>query len=282
MAQQHSLLPTLCVQLPEVMAPAGLSSGQAHRAFDRGIPSTDLEYVEQDLHEDVRRRAASSAACAAHAPEAQLRALSAADIPGSRPSARPLLATSGVGGNWHSHTLRGGSRFVNPLAPVYVLPGHSEQPSPSGRATALRDPAWADRAAAASSSNCNSPAGNRAHWGSSPFRTSSPAREHKGVGSGGAASSTAQPHLPQSPSAVRAAAEAGPAGQVGGGSLVVTDGAVGGLLLYGPTFRALDVSDINGPRRSNSVPLRRNPRNPLDGWGQEVRARGRGLAGGGG
>ncbi|PNW85218.1 hypothetical protein CHLRE_03g176600v5 [Chlamydomonas reinhardtii] len=280
------------------MPAAGLSSGEAHIAHDRGHPTKEaLDYSELPI-----QRAKSVVLPAVPVSMNYTNE----DIPFSHPSATPLTSCYGL-----PRTFKAGSRCLNPLEPRYVLPGASaylaKQQAGSGPAAAASTPAAA--------ASLDSPGAGGASSGGagatalpSPSRTASGAEGRllpavsipRSTGGGGAdsaaavsspkapGSSLAPPLPPASPGHGGGAAASSPLGL---NPHVTTNGAVGGLLLYGPgpgsgagtgvgvgagaaavslsspsvaaiaaaaeASRCLNVTDINGPRRSTSTPPRR-------------------------
>ncbi|KAG2500072.1 hypothetical protein HYH03_002349 [Edaphochlamys debaryana] len=210
------------------------------------------------------------------------------DIAEAHPGAIPLTSCAGT-------RFRNTNRHVNPLEPRYVLPGMGRSASSvESRSGGGGAAAGSPRAAAVASTSPYAIPLSAVDPVASPGRLSLPRVNTAGSGSGHrdsglegeAAAASPKPVLLPSPSRAAAAAAAADGPSFSGAAApqsphvlapngqVTTNGAVGGLLLYGPTStlhgnptataaagshaRHLDVSDINGPRRSTSVPPRRN------------------------
>ncbi|KXZ56535.1 hypothetical protein GPECTOR_1g480 [Gonium pectorale] len=227
--------------------PAGLSSGRAHIAHDRWDPvKSSYEFTELPEHH-VRPQPVITI------PQHTSGAYTNGDIEHSHPTNRPILACTGL-----PRAFKVGTRCVNPLEPRYHLPGTSSPtggvPSPKAAGSLAAEASWGalpspsrnggERLLAPALSVPRSADGPRLQPLASP--SSAPHAQH---GDGGAST---------------------PKASGGSNSAVTTNGAVGGLLLYGPTAtpvsagdRCLDVADING-RRSSSVPQRRGGFDPLN------------------
>ncbi|KAG2442694.1 hypothetical protein HXX76_002777 [Chlamydomonas incerta] len=277
---------------PAMMPPAGLSSGEAHIAHDRGHPTKEaLDYSELPIQRAKSVVLPAVAVSTNYTNE---------DIPFSHPSATPLTSCYGL-----PRTFKAGSRCVNPLEPRYTLPGASAYATarPAAGSGSASPAAAAGSTSAASGLDSPGMAGASSGGGGaalpSPSRTASgsdrllPAvsipRNAGGADAAAAASpkaahAQASPLPPASPShgSAAAAAAAAVTGALSPNPHVTTNGAVGGLLLYGPgggagggaaaasvspsaaaiaaaaeASRCLNVTDINGPRRSTSTPPRR-------------------------
>ncbi|GFR41125.1 hypothetical protein Agub_g1773, partial [Astrephomene gubernaculifera] len=281
---------------PALLPPAGLTSGMAHVAHDRWDPVKESnDYSEHVSEHRVRPQIALPA------PNLTM-GYTNEDIDLSHPSNRPILACNGLPRNF-----KVGSRCINPLEPRYVLPGTSpsrdlprEVQSPvAGAASRITSP----KPHISNTSAVMGSIGDVPPSRSGSERLLVPAMSlPRGNTAGPDATAPSlspklQP-LTSTPGTATAATVASPTTrpstqsqhhqqqphqqpqhhqqpqQLAANPLISTNGAVGGLLLYGPTApvppaweaisaaaagnRCLDVADINGQRRSSTVPPRRN------------------------
>ncbi|GIL42677.1 hypothetical protein Vafri_613 [Volvox africanus] len=245
---------------PVLAPPAGLTSAASHVAHDRWVPTKESnDYLDHFEERRIKNQVPMPVPPITSAYSNQ-------DIDFSSPTNRAILACNGLPRNF-----KAGSRCVNPLEPRYVLPGCS--PSPSAPGTAQPSPKAGTPVSETPRSV--SPAARRP---GERLLVSAMSLPRIGDGQGTLASPRLQP-LPHSPPAHNNTATAfggqpqpQPSALASNAALNV-NGAVGGLLLYGPTTfagpaataiaatianRNLDVTDINRQHRSASVPPRRN------------------------
>ncbi len=229
---------------PALLPAAGLTSGEAHRAHDRWSPLVEAceysELITSKGHQQVAL------------PLPQLTSnYTNVDIPLSQPNYVPRM-------------LHVGQRCVNPLEPRYILPGSSaltgSTGSPKGTHSRADSPKFA--AGGATTSPVRSSSVNASASGE---RLTLPAMPLSRLGSTGNMDGSALPGSPKPHGC-------GSFGHLPSNPNLNTNGAVGGLLLYGPSHgsaapgaespsrgnRNLDVTDINGPRRNAASPMRRS------------------------
>lgn len=274
MAATHSVL----------MSPAGLTSAESHVAHDRWVPIKD----SNDYSDHFEQRRSKQQSVFLPIPTLTT-AYSNLDIDYSSPTNRAILACNGLPRNF-----KAGSRCVNPLEPRYVLPGCSpSHTSPEGGAAtaseALRNPSPGRRSG---SERLLLPAMSLPRGSEGPGVLGSPKLQplpHSPSGNRQATGSSGSHPLPSAPPPPLQPQPSQPT--LGPNANVYVNGSVGGLLLYGPTpftahgataagaaatsvaapaamaspvpDRMMDVTDINGQRRSISAPRRNGGFDPL-------------------
>ncbi|GLC44323.1 hypothetical protein PLESTB_000482100 [Pleodorina starrii] len=277
---------------PALAPSAGLTSAMSHIAVRRWDPVKESNDYSEHLDE---RRVKNQIPLPV---PVLTSAYSNQDIEFSQPTNRAIIACNGLPRNFKT-----GGRCVNPLEPRYVLPGCSPPPSqaetaqPSPKASERTTPVTENPMAASPFtrrqgserllvSALSLPRGDGGGALASPKLQPlphSPSGSHASAAAAAAASSAhhhhqqqpqqrQQAHQPSPPPPPQQSQPQQPTGQLGPNPGLNVNGAVGGLLLYGPTAssnpaaavsvaagnRSLDVSDINGRRRCASVPMRRN------------------------